>query len=531
MRQERKVGIWSVYVLGFLVLAYVLLFTTLLSWRYQVFFAESWEELAIINQMFWNIIHGNSPYSSISNTFFVKHFTPILFLAAIPYFLWPHIHTVFFILSITVALGSIPVFLLARNVFSSSAMGLYAAVLYLLLPSVHFLNLTDLRPILLSIPFLFWTFYFFYQKNFLMFHLFAVLSMMCNERVGLNIAFFAIYAIILRRDMKWILVPFLIGAGWFFIAVFFLLPRLGQDVWVSGFYINAYVQHLGVNSAMPTVDTVVYMLLHPLELFQRAFTGKMLEYMWRMSELPYFLPPYFAPASLLMAIPTYFQIMFQLDTLPTDCFHQTSQIIVFLVVAAVFGLKKIAAFLEKFGSRIIWPWVLVGLMSSIFVSNFGYNRYGRIKEPVSDTRFMSVRNVFDPIFYSPDDQDVIAWKLIRMIPPDASVAASGDLLPQLSERKILYEFGVDRGVFIETQSFQQQYFDVDYIFLRTTPMEHGGGGNNFDNNLSLRSAEALEKTGCFASIAREGDFILMKRVKVDCYPDRINQEHLPSGSW
>jgi len=503
-----KHNIKLLFCLAIVVLIYTLIFTVLFILRYRSFFAETWEDLAIYNQILWNIVHGNGPYCSITQTLFFGHFTPILYLVALPYAFWPHIYSLYFILSLSFALGAIPLFMLSKRVFSSSWMALYIALIYLLLPTLHFLNLTDFRPILLCIPLLLCAFYFFYEKRFFPFVVFIILSAFCYETVCLNIIFFGIYALMLRRSLKWVIVPILIGTSWFIISVSVMMPALGYKEFMRKLFYAHYIQDA------TSKGRILYIFSNPSEMFKRIISKTKFLYIWHISGLPYLFLPYLSPLLLIIALPTYLGIALRIGVFNTSGSHHVATIIPFLAIATVFGLNKCLSFFSKHRFHYLRRSFLITIFFLIFLSNFGYTRFGSIAANMYDKRFMNVRNIFDPIFYIQDEQDKIALKLIAMIPKDASVTTSGDLLPQLSHRKTLYEFGVVREVFLKKVKPKYEdklYLNVDYILFRTKSIEHGAGTNNFDNAKAIGESEKLIGKGLFRVMAREGDFILLRR--------------------
>ena len=109
-------------------------------------------DLANMEQTIWNTLHGNFMRSTIYPTtgrsvedFTTRrtesrlgaHVQPLLLLLLLPYAVIPRSETLLVLMSLSVSLGAIPVFRLARRRFARDWMGLLFALGYLLLPMVE----------------------------------------------------------------------------------------------------------------------------------------------------------------------------------------------------------------------------------------------------------------------------------------------------------------------------------------------------------------------------------------------------------
>jgi uncharacterized membrane protein len=499
--------------LALAVFCYGVLFTVLCILRYRAFFAETWEDSSVYNQILWNIVHGNGPYSSISGGMFKEHTSFILYPVALLYAIRPHIYNLFFILSFALGSGAIPVYLLSRKVLGSERLALYMAAVYLMLPLLHFLNFVDFRPLLLCVPLFLWAFYYFYTDRFKPFIVFILLALSCYETLSVTVVFFGIYAFFTRRKLKWILTPILLGAAWFMLSYAVILPAMGYKDRLFLDYFHRYFSTNG--SAVLSGFSGVMDLPSWGEVMRRLWSRNPL--MGQVFGWPFFFLPFLSPGALFIAVPTYLQIALQKIPMYIATGHQLAPFIPVMITAAIFGLRRCLFLFDRPGfSRARKPF-LAAILVFLVAAGFGVNRYGSQVEAsrIFDHRFENVRNIFDPVFYVTDDQDRIAWKLLAMIPPDASVCASGDLLPQLSHRKTIYEVkSDDEGRFVRDQIARRDGFvclSVDCILLRTRSIENGSSTTDFDNAQSVDMAGRFVREGAFARAAQEGDFILLRK--------------------
>ena len=148
---ERRATMLCGAALALGIAAYTAVFTALAVLRYRAFYAYDWGDLAGINQVMWSTVHGRPFFQTVTEQHFMGHFQPMLAVLCVPYFLAPHVATLFFLSSLAIASGAVVVFLLARRVLSPRAALLWAAA-YLLYSPLHNVTLTDFRPVVLCIP-------------------------------------------------------------------------------------------------------------------------------------------------------------------------------------------------------------------------------------------------------------------------------------------------------------------------------------------------------------------------------------------
>src|SRR3989338_1978415 len=207
-----------------LIMAYTLLFTTIGILRY-ISLSYSYD-LGVFNQVVWATANGKPFYSSLfpNNTLLSEHFSPILLLFAIPYKLIPHPMTLLFLQTLALALGAIPVYLIASEKLSSESAGLFMAFAYLLYPALGYLNLADFHEEAFVTPLLLMTFYYFEKEKVWKYLFFMILSLSSKENIPIVIFMFSIYAIIRRKSTRWIITPFVLSIIWFYIAINMIIP-------------------------------------------------------------------------------------------------------------------------------------------------------------------------------------------------------------------------------------------------------------------------------------------------------------------
>lgn len=489
--------------LGLCIILYTGFFTFLEILKYKAFFSFDWEDLAIYNNILWNTSQGNLFYCGIFNTIFFQHMQIILGLVALFYRIIPHIYTLFFIRTLFLAIGSIPVYLIFRANSTSKTVGTLAAITYLLNPCIHYLNFIDFRPVILSVPFLIFAFYFFTVKKFSQFVIFSMLAVLCKENIPFVISMFGLKAFIERRSKRWIIFPIL-TIIWSFLSLNLILPYFG--------YPKGSQTDIIMGGSFGVMGILRFVISNPTEAMRIIFSREHFDFFLKLFNPPLYFLSILQPAVLIIALPSFAQVFFQEYPLPINCSHQITPIVIFIFLAAMLSTIMISRWLSSLISNSYWPknrvqkYLMITFIISSLLASFGTNIIGvsyneDVKHNIYDTRFLNSRNIFESKFYIQDESDLFAWDLIRLIPPNASVSASGDLLAPLSNRSRLYEFG----------SLNDHYLKTDYIILHTKNPYHGDGGLEVDNAASVERIPEIVASGFYELIAKKGDFLLFER--------------------
>ena len=121
------------------------------------------------------------------------HFDPLVALLAPLWWLWPSPELLLVVQTICVALGAVPVFLLARKHLGSDWSGLAFALVYLLYPPTQWLVVDDFHPVALAAPLLLAAIWFLDEGRLLPFALCAGAACLTKEQIGLVVAVLGIW--------------------------------------------------------------------------------------------------------------------------------------------------------------------------------------------------------------------------------------------------------------------------------------------------------------------------------------------------
>ncbi len=151
-----------------------------------------------------------------------------------------------------------------------------------------------------------------------------------------------------------------------------------------------------------------------------------------------------------------------------------------------------------------------------FFSNLGQNILlpsrevmSENKNPIPDNKYINARNMYDPLFYTMDEKDRLAWEFISLIPENASVSTTQYYLAALSGRDKVYFFGTTK----EVNWCEGHDFDADFIFINKVDEYTGYGGVEVDYARITGRLESLRKSADYEIIKENDYFVLFRRRK------------------
>lgn len=492
-------------LLAAVVILYVVVFFWLNMARYRALFSFEWEDEAIENQIAWNTAHGRFFYQSIDDGLFAGHFTPFHATIALFHLLYPHIVTWYFLSILAVALTSFVIYALSLEVLKDKLQSFFVALLFLFYPPLHYLNLGPIDTVIFTMPLVTLAYFCFIRNKFVAFILLLLLCLSCKESMVFLVFMFSIAALFCRKDKKWFFAPLFMAGLWFFITIIFIFPHI-SDV----HYMDKSNNFAFYSDDWGTLKMIIkFFCFSPL---------KAIAYMLSPEHFPLivklFIPVLFLPifsTVTLIGLSGFLQLMLTKGPLGLAQSYYLANVAPFIFIGFIYGLRRLSHLLSGLSvlriTQKTTAYVLIvgSFLSSILVI-FGGNIYGTIhSDEIHDKRFMNIKNIYNSKFYTMDEGDKVAWSLIKMIPPHASVSASGDLLIPLSHREKLVEFG--------PTEFTQDYFNVDYILINKKNMYFGAGHYARPKESDFIKLESLVRQGNFVLVAGKESYFLYKRVK------------------
>lgn len=484
---------------------YVLTFTCLCSLQYRALF--SWEngDDAVYNQCAYNTSKGRFFFSTVKgDRLLFDHVHPIMALYGLAYLAYPNVHTWFFLTSLLLGLGVIPLFWLARRLFRNQRVALIASLCYLLYSPLHAMNLGALEPEKLAIPFWLFAFEAFYTRALTRFWIFGILAVSCKENMALILCLFGLYATIIRRPLREKVLPVVIGCVWFIAAMTLIMPHLLTTTTYQEEYLK---QVEGGTEGFGGI--ALRLLTHPDEIVLLVLRRDHLRLLYQLLKPTAFLA-LLAPEVLLIAAPSFGQFLLTGPRLTTPQDHWLSGAIPFVVIASLFGLRRVMRGVERLPQKYtVKTKVLLhlALPAATIAALFGDTRIGELHDDyIDDQRFIAASSIYDPVYFTREESDYRAWTFLELIPPQASVATNYNLLLPLSHRLRLYDYG--------NPHVKGSDLTADFILLRLEETYYGGGHDTFLTGENLNQLKPLIEAGIYRIVKFEKPFLLLTRKSV-----------------
>ena len=401
-------------IVWLLIATYILCFGYLSFLKYQSFGYQDFD-LAIYSQILWNILHG-SIYSSILGIDFLgNHAGFILFLAVPVYFLFKTPLALLFLQSISLGIAAYPIYLIAKKELNRN-IGLLVVFIYLIYPALGYVNLFEFHPQVFAIPFLIFMYYYFEKKYFRMFVIFMSLSLICQENISLVIALFGIYALFIKRDIKWVLTPLLAGIAWFYIMIFKIIPYFNKD---TIHFLSIY-KHVG--NSLPEVFG--FIVLHPIKIIKMMFTWRKIAYLFQIFMPVSFLS--FFDLRIFITMPVFIQHLLSLRW--NECnitTHYAAEFIPFIFISTIYGIKRVLSS-DYLKISAIRNFFILFILAIGIISNICLGPQSRLVGYSKN--------------FKKDIMDYEKQNFINKIPNAAGVVSTFEFLPKLSSRNYLYSF-------------------------------------------------------------------------------------------
>jgi uncharacterized membrane protein len=447
-------------VVGLLMATYVAIFGTMSLRRHQDLRTNALD-LGYVDQAVWNTLHGRpfrfSTYLDAAfridipiqdfkepDVLLGYHVEPILAAIAPLYLLYDGPETLLWLQTVGIALGAIPVYLLARRRFADRAPNQESQVadrlscwlpvafvfIYFLSPSLEAANLSDFHAVALSPALLLAAFYFLETDRPWGFVAFGFLAAMCKEEIGLLVAMMGLWAALVRRRWALGLGTAVAGAGWSLLCFVVIMP------YFSGLENPAFLARYGQFGDSP-VGILRNLVQQPplfVDWLRRADVLRYLRDQWLSSGGLAIL----YPLSLVMALPSLAINLFSAyGWMRSGGGHYSVAIVPFLVISAVYGVDWLAWQVGKRAQTPAGQWRAYRLISVVLVG-FGlvvalvYHRTNGISP-------LSRRFALEPVSEHARRAGPFVER-VNDLPPDVPISVGSNLYPHVGHRERVYLF-------------------------------------------------------------------------------------------
>lgn len=467
-----------------------------------IFSASKWEmetlrfgyDPVVYEQPIWNTLHGHiMEQSTYSYTHLAFGWDLLLFnFVLLPFYaLHPATVTLLFLQTFVTALGAVAVYVIARDRLPQQRfVALLVAVLYLSYLPLQGVNLYEVSPRLFATTFFLFAFWCMTRGYAVAFWVLIILAIINRSDAALVVAMLGVYGVTTRQRFALSWLPLAIGATYWVLAVFVIVPAFAHGAQFS--YLQNYAW-LG-----PDAGTIAKTLVtHPVFVLRQVLAPDRWQYVLSLLFALAFLP-LLQPRQLLPALPSFLVNVFAGPEFryQRDIYHQYNAFIIpWLFIAAIFAIAALAdgthpllRFVLRLRKaahtsphrRIATGFVLLMLLLSAIQQAY--------TQPNRTQLFLLQR----------EDKGRIAAlnRLMPFIPPDAPLAVTNVAATRVPMRRYLYYFPGDR------------YYDPRNIDLAIYLL----GDRSRDSGQEGQELDALEANGQWELLRRSGDFELLHRV-------------------
>lgn len=408
----RKFKHIDLIILGIITTAFLVINVRMNLFNYSNFDFGKFD-LGNMSQMLWNTLHGRFMYltdyfGTNLPRWAMSHVDPILLLFLPIYVFFQHSLTLAFAQLVIVLFASFIVYAISLLELRSKFASLLIALAYLSYPALGFLTAkTGFHGVTAAIPFFLLAFYYFERmyhqaslskKYLVLFWIFLVIALTGKEQISLYVFLFGIFIMLFRSPqiarkafMRLGLTVSVIGALWFYIAFFVIIPHyasyrvegykrfavsLGiedsstRDVGLENYFLSRYDAFGDSYTAI-----VKNIILHPSLAVNIFFGGDKIDN-FAMTFAPVMYLPFVAPQILVMAVPdlmmNYLTSAGGIGTSEIQN-HRISMIIPVLFLAVIFSFAWIKGFVDKYPRcKLVFYVLPIALLASNIYFSFKY---------------------------------------------------------------------------------------------------------------------------------------------------------------
>ena len=313
-----------------LLLIYTVVFTHLSFVRHDSL-KSYMNDLGGFDRIVWALLNGDL---SVASSRLGVHFDPILAAFVPLYAIYATPKILLFVQSAALALGGIPIYLLAREKLQSRLAASIFMGSYLLHPVIQYSNLHDFHPVTLAVPLLAFAFYSLEREKYKLFLVLVFLSILCKEQISLIVFMFGIYIFLVKKNKAMGLSVSILGLFSFSIIMGWIIPFFSP----TGMHPLLHRYHWLGGDLYQIIKTL---FLHPLFVFETIATwDRGISLIHLFGSLA--IVPAFGFPALLMALPDFFINILSVNPMVYGVFYyHWSTTIPFLYFAAILGTSLI----------------------------------------------------------------------------------------------------------------------------------------------------------------------------------------------
>ncbi|MCX6695518.1 MAG: DUF2079 domain-containing protein [Candidatus Altiarchaeota archaeon] len=435
------------YAMLFLMIgAYFLVLASTVLNEYNMYWYGNFD-LGIPDQGIWLLSRLKDPYLTVRGlSLFGDHASYIHILVAPLYWVWDDVKALLVLHTFVLAIGALPVYLIAKRKLGGSWSPLVFSFIYLMFPALHYSNMDQgYHYESFMVPFMLFGYFFLLEKRYNLFYGLSFLSLICKEEISITFILFGVY-IFFMHDRKVGLVTTVGSIVYLLLVMNVLMPAFNQE---GAFYTGRTLGSFGDTLTEKALNAV-----NPFFIYNKIFTAKNAEYFFDVL-FPVAFIVFFDFKSFIISGSFLLNLITDWPYAHEIRYHYVTPIIPVVFISAINAVEK-----RKKDKVVVWG-LLALIVSTTLVSNQIIS-----PDPVKFTDYRRILfNIENFDYVSEENQGIL--DVMALIPRNASVSATYNLVSHLTHREKAYMFpnpfrvnlyGIDdKGVHPDK--------DVDYVLL------------------------------------------------------------------
>lgn len=441
-------------------------------------------DLGNMDQTVWNVIHGNGftltdPMGTIQESRLAVHADFLLIFLAPLYLIWSDPRMLIIIQTIVLAIGIIPLYLIARKVLGNYYIAFLFAVGYLLYPTIQLNTLHDFHATSITTTLLLFSYWFYLTENPIWFLITAVFAAFGKEQFWIVASILGILWIFKPKYRIFGIFVSVLSSFICYVLFWKIIPAVTP---AKQYWALTYLSEYGgsINEILKNI------VKQPLQMIGSVIAPDRLYYYYQLL-IPTAFLSLFSPLTLVFALPNLgINVLSNNPMMRQIDYQYTSGITPWIFISSIYGYSKVVEILAKFKKtkKYMYQIVTLGLCTALF---FSVRQWGELPFSIHNRLWL---------FTTIQSEKWVMDKVIHSIPSNFSVSATNNIGAHLSQRKYLYNYPINASA-------------SDYVLVKMGDQYAWPSGEE-----QQRVLQSLLRDRNYQLFAQYGYFFAFRRVSI-----------------